>query len=816
METELAPNHKATVLMIVLAATLAFAVTMISAAESLKINFAPLPVIRLVGSCLGLMFSVIGATLHLNQHFDDDEGVIGEIFPLFLTTIVTTIVDLTHLITGYNPLIAFYLQSLSAASGIFFSLKIGIRAIRIARSKVMMVAAVPAATILVLVGLKAFYGGFLPLNTMENIIGMLHLLPTACLPLIVIGIMVLNPYLRRDPNSIWGSIKLVLLPKSSLKRQGALFYGLTFANLGLVIAYFKLLNADQHASIPLNTLSISWLPCATYTFFNLRHDVFIAKTHQALIALTSTKAIRFFLRHKQNNKAHWAATVGLRTACFIIDHDPHDDAGRRLTATLSHIRRDEIGRFARKILGNRNLSTKLLGSQILGTIDPEESTRPCVDVLTLFACIYLDVVPIVERRLKGLASLFPIIDPDLSGKIGPHNIEESHSKMEWLYHLDFQWVDQQLVLSDHSVSYGVTVDSMNTVERNTILTKLQEKNRTGNFIWIGEKARERLQMEAPYLANIIEPWSIDGVGIHHIIYLIKFEELIPRLQKYYLLENTRASLRDYEISADSKRVLNLMSLQFNRKMTPAVVIEIVRSISSYEWIGFKEKDAALNGIIKAYHCLRNLEQKQTPEWLAFEKTDWGALFLEAIEQVGYPSQLLHKAHKIKRSIRDLNLIMKICKDPRSNRFAEAWLYTCSADPRIYTSDELRQFLGFLSEVLQDAQLMRNKLVNNKILESFLNFAKIAKAEDLPSINALYLEIAQHMLKEQKNSAAFSMLLDGKAYLEQVTNAKIDIERIKNQMEDHLRFLSESKSDRNDSDSVLGRWRAIYDEKRDAG
>ena len=45
-----------------------------------------------------------------------------------------------------------------------------------------------------------------------------------------------------------------------------------------------------------------------------------------------------------------------------------------------------------------------------GAIDPEPAVRPCIDALKMFACLYLDAGPLVERRIKGLVSLLPIVD----------------------------------------------------------------------------------------------------------------------------------------------------------------------------------------------------------------------------------------------------------------------------------------------------------------------------------------------------------------------------------------------------------------------
>ena len=62
-----------------------------------------------------------------------------------------------------------------------------------------------------------------------------------------------------------------------------------------------------------------------------------------------------------------------------------------------------------------------------------------------------------------------------------------------------------------------------------------KKELLGNFIWVSKNAWKRLQIESPYMSQIIETLEIED-GSNEIIYLIKFEQLIPRLQKYYNFE----------------------------------------------------------------------------------------------------------------------------------------------------------------------------------------------------------------------------------------------------------------------------------------
>ena len=105
------------------------------------------------------------------------------------------------------------------------------------------------------------------------------------------------------------------------------------------------------------------------------------------------------------------ATVGLKTTSFTIDHDPESQVTQSIPATLLRIRNDEITNMVNQITQRQTLYLNNVGQKIIGTFDPEQSARPCVDALNLFATLYLDAGPIIERRISGLVSLLPIVNP---------------------------------------------------------------------------------------------------------------------------------------------------------------------------------------------------------------------------------------------------------------------------------------------------------------------------------------------------------------------------------------------------------------------
>lgn len=779
------------------------------AAGNLALPLSGFTAWRLAGGGIAVMGSLIGAGLALSNQSGDDDPISPKLFWVFLLTLAFGFLEVTLVLAHAKPVWIFFVEATGHGCLAGMLLLFGIRSLRLVSQRDVVIALVPPVLVCGLIIAKVAFGALLPLARAEQFVAMTTQGSLALLPVWVAGLLVATPGLRRDPGSIFRSLLAVFVPRASYHYQTRFFYSLVAIGLVPLITYSQLVPSASYGQLPVTSICLYWLPCLVYMVLNYSRGRAAAHTQQNLLAMTPRKAVRFFLRHNKLRESSWAATVGLRTASFVIDHDPNNDAPRRLTATLGHIRRDEISSFAMRILGESTLSLKSVGNQLIGTIDPEESSRPCVDILTMFACVYLDVMPLVERRLKCLAALFPIVDPELADKIQPHSIEESHAKMEWLYHLDYSWVDQQLVLREAQSHYSVTMDGMNPQERNHVLKTLQEKNRLGNFIWLGERARERIAMEAPILASVIEAWPIAGLtesAATGLIYLIKYEDLIPRLQKYYSLEKSRAILRDYEINADAKRILNMISLQFNRPLDYRGIEGIISNVTGYRWQGFKEKDAALNIVIKAFHAMKALAADSTQQTPPFET--WQQLFLKAIDLIGYPSQLLHKAHLAKRAIRDLAQIISICRDPKNPRFAEAWLYTCSADPKMYSHAEVLGFYEFLKDTLATATAMRNPLVGRKLLEAFLNFAAACTDADHALINHIYLQIADHMLLEQTPANRIAMLLDGKIYLENHLSITIALGPIRAKMSAYLDALVEVEGETVESRAVRERWQSL--------
>jgi hypothetical protein len=546
-----------------------------------------------------------------------------------------------------------------------------------------------------------------------------------------------------------------------------LFLTITAINAVTVVVFFVghiIAHSNSFSlitQVPLSNFDITWLPITAFGILQLAALQEDKSMSEMLSRLPSDSARRFLLRHKQENYP-WAASTGMRTTSFILDHDPYDQTSSQLTATIGHIRREEINRAIQSVLGNKLLSCSSLGNQIHGTLDPENSIRTTVDLLSLFCAIYLDAAHLIERKLKRLASLFPIVDDNLAKLVSPREIEASQSKLEWLFYFDFVWIDEQVIGKADRISYEVSTADLKFSTRNDILSQLQKENRTGNFIWIGEKARERLLLEAPFLSNIVEEWDVSLRSHNVTIYLMKFEELIPRIQKYYNLDEVRSALKDYEPTQEGRNFLRFVETKATQVQNMEDVNQVLGSLAGYTYYGFKERDAALQIVISLYERIQKSLPAATPkETVEQIKQRFG----EAVHQIGYPGQLIHLANTSKRAIRDVERLFEVCLDTHSPRFNEAWLFLATTDASRYSTTDLRRLLALIQTAITDEAARKQKIVTKKIVEAFFNISQYLEAIDHDLIKHLLDNIGMYLVEKQGDPETCCLFLDGKIFLE---------------------------------------------------
>jgi hypothetical protein len=371
---------------------------------------------------------------------------------------------------------------------------------------------------------------------------------------------------------------------------------------------------------------------------------------------------------------------------------------------------------------------------------------------------------LIERKLKRLAALFPVIDPELATMVTPLDVETSQAKLEWLFYFDYVWIDEQMTGSGGKINYEVNIYDLKISTRNEVLNFLHKKNRTGNFIWIGANAKERLLLEAPYLSSVIEQWTLEVHEQEMTIYLIKFEELIPRVQKYYNLEQARTILKDYEPTLEGKNFLRMVEAKTAQSHSLKEINDIIETLGAFSYHGFKERDSALQITMTLFNHFQKLTGQANLDPLEMSK--YRQRFTALVETIGYPGQLLHLAHSNKRSIRDIEKLCETCLDPNHARFNEAWLFLATTDISRYNGAQLRKLLALIQTSITDPRTKRQPIIKRKIIEAFFNISQHLTIADIDLIASLLGNLAIFLAEQQAGSELFCFFLDAKLSLEQ--------------------------------------------------
>ena len=486
----------------------------------------------------------------------------------------------------------------------------------------------------------------------------------------------------------------------------------------------------------------------------------------SLSARLTPKAAQRLLARYEPGRDNWAATVGIKTANFIIDHDPTGYLAQSLPATILNIRADEIQKSINKILEGIELLNRSHGSRFIGALDAEFSLRPCVDVLTMYACLYMDIGPLVERRIKVLGALFPIIDPTLTSRINADGLGQLMRRQEWLFYLDYAWTDQHLIASSATTRFDVSISNIGLKERFNLIENLQ-KSGIGAQVWLSPEARDRLIQEAPQLRSIItlSPLEHRSGGEDTLLFCIRFELLIPMLQRYFELDKARRHLLDFEPSQTHSRMLNLVSLQLSRATTVTEITEVLTSISTVPWSGYKEKDAALKLILKAHSRLKDSLSPDKPLHLAESREARAAheMIQQTVQKVGYPSQMLHRAQMSKLALRQVPLLLEAASSPHHRRFVEAWLLLSSVDYKSIEPAQRKNIAQFLGTLSKKTAIGRNPLVQAKAVDAWTNLCRVAGPDNLGSCKDLLASLWIWFMQARVGLNMISHLIDAQVY-----------------------------------------------------
>ena len=73
----------------------------------------------------------------------------------------------------------------------------------------------------------------------------------------------------------------------------------------------------------------------------------------------------------------------------------------------------------------------------------------------------MDGIPIMEKQFVTLTKLFPILDPFMANKLKNVKIEEEIGHIQWIFYLDYDWVDQIIDSSKLNGAYHIYLNNLN-------------------------------------------------------------------------------------------------------------------------------------------------------------------------------------------------------------------------------------------------------------------------------------------------------------------------------------------------------------------
>lgn len=553
--------------------------------------------------------------------------------------------------------------------------------------------------------------------------------------------------------------------KDSPLARNALLVSL--GGMGLNLAFIPL---SRTLDLPILTLmaTVPW-SCLGFFILSFGELGLLSSEHRAgnLSARLTPRAAQRLLRRHESGHENWAAAMGVKTANFVVDHDPHGFLHQHLPATILQIRTEEIHRSISGLLKETELVNRTHGTRMVGAIDSEHSLRPCIDTLLMYACLYMDIGPLVERRIKGLATLFPIIDPTLTSIITADDLNQLMRRLEWFFYLDFAWTDQHLITSGATTRFDVTLSSMGMRDRANLIQAIEKAGSLGAQVWLSPDARERLIQEAPQLRPIISLSTVQQSAAkeENVLFSMRFEHLIPMLQRYFELDQRRRMLLDFEPTQNHSRMLSLLNLQLSRASSTGEITEILSSITTVPWSGYKEKDSALKLILLAHARLKEKISPDKPLHLSESreaKTIY-ELILRTVQKIGYPSQMLHHAQMAKLALRDVTPLLKAAASPAHPRFVEAWLLLSTVDYRRMRPEQRKEISTLIHSLGASGKLSRLSLVQAKAVDAWSNLCRSGEESEIPLYHEGLEALWTWFVRARVDLDIMNLLIDAQLY-----------------------------------------------------
>ncbi len=503
--------------------------------------------------------------------------------------------------------------------------------------------------------------------------------------------------------------------------------------------------------------------------------------------------------------------IGMKTAVLLIDHDPHEESRLHLPALLYRARQLQCEQILQRTFSRSILTQSSAGSQISLALDPRRSFSPCIESLLIMSMLYIDGLTLVERRLRILVNLLPYLDPEIARQLDTNELESLFSRLQGFFHLDYCWVDQAME-SGNSV-LNIRLEHLNVRQRQRVLMQLSNSQWLGNFIWISEAAREQIRLESPFLLSAIDrlPIKIEqvtGKTVEAAVYLMKFENLIPRLQHYYNFEEVRALLSPIPMAVDTVHFVQQLEAGLLGANNYNHYHRLLTQIREYEWIGFQAKDTALDLVMRTMKMMERDEESQRMKNL--DATTLKILAREAIQVIGYPSQDFHLEHLNKIELRQILELQRICLDRTQPRFEEAWLTLASLPSPAMDIELARKIHEIVRAACASLDLRTHPLVIAKSVETYFSVARVLPEIFENEIKQTLELLSSLILNEDASPQVLVGFLDKKVSLEQAKGKTFPFSsETYARWERHIAELEEEKA-KGAAETLVARWHTFED------
>ncbi len=433
------------------------------------------------------------------------------------------------------------------------------------------------------------------------------------------------------------------------------------------------------------------------------------------------RLVAAMLQHSSNHWQPGARSINLRTASFVIHHDPLGQIKRALPTGLLQLRTMEVNRCLQLLLQEKILTSRTHDQQYSAVVDPLLAPRPCLDVLQAFCLLQTEGIPAIDRRLNLLASLFPVLDVELAARVHPTLIEQLTTKNRWLFHLDFDWTDQSVISDRQRWQYQASTREPSSSTMATVFQAMERHQKLGNVLWLSPTARDQLMLEAPLIAHTFQAWPVrmaDGSD-EILTFVAPFEVLIPRLEKFHNLAAQRSILSDRGARPAAQRTAAALQARMAQASDQRTCLRLLEALSSYPWQGFMEKDMALHILLQIHDRLQQAAhlapQRKNAKWDKVVQR-----CREGVHQIGFPGQSLFSALSEVRSLRQIDTALEIARQPEHDRFAEIWAWLATMDSRRFSPEDRNKICHFLLGVPQNPLLAKNFMVATRALQTLAN------------------------------------------------------------------------------------------------